>query len=293
MSSRISTILILGATRGIGEALARRFHAMGKKVIITGRERDEDKMQLLVNEMPGLEFRVETAKITPSQWDLTDLHLLQSHVTSILQEWPDLDTLFLNAAIQSHYNIFTSSPAAPSLSGMMAEFTTNLVAPILVAQAFAPHLLGRAKQGRETTLFITTSSLAYFPVPFYPGYCAAKAGLASFVKILRMQTQALQLEEDEGRERDERSEKLGGMKIIEVVPPYVDTALNAEHRAQTDALQGGEERAVQPMALGEYVDGFFEGLEEGEEEIAVGFAKKGVEVWKRGFWELRRRSGME
>lgn len=58
MSARISTILILGATRGIGEALARRFHAMGKKLIITGRERDEDKMQLLANEMPGLEFRV-------------------------------------------------------------------------------------------------------------------------------------------------------------------------------------------------------------------------------------------
>ena len=84
------------------------------------------------------------------------------------------------------------------------------------------------------------------------------------------------MEEDERRERDERSERVGGLKIIEVVPPYVDTALNAENRAQTDALQGGKEKAVQPMALGEYVDGFFEGLEEGEEEIAVGFAKKGV-----------------
>ncbi|CAO1603195.1 hypothetical protein XANCAGTX0491_006787 [Xanthoria calcicola] len=284
MSARISTILILGATRGIGEALARRFYAMGKKLIITGRERDEDKMQLLANEMPGLEFRV---------WDLTDLHLLQNHVTSILQKWPDLDTVFLNAAIQSHYNIFSSSPAAPSLSGMLAEFNTNLVAPVLVAQAFAPHFMGRAKQGRETTLFVTTSSLAYFPVPFYPGYCAAKAGLAAFVKILRMQAQALQLEGDERRERDERSKRVGGLKIIEVVPPYVDTALNAEHRAQTDALQGGEEKAVQPMALGEYVDRFFEGLEEGEEEIAVGFAKKGVEVSKRGFGELMQCSGME
>lgn len=235
----------------------------------------------------------QIAKGHTSQWDLTDLHLLQNHVTSILQKWPDLDTVFLNAAIQSHYNIFSSSPAAPSLSGMLAEFNTNLVAPVLVAQAFAPHFMGRAKQGRETTLFVTTSSLAYFPVPFYPGYCAAKAGLAAFVKILRMQAQALQLEGDERRERDERSKRVGGLKIIEVVPPYVDTALNAEHRAQTDALQGGEEKAVQPMALGEYVDRFFEGLEEGEEEIAVGFAKKGVEVSKRGFGELMQCSGME
>ncbi|KAL8879220.1 MAG: hypothetical protein Q9198_003129 [Flavoplaca austrocitrina] len=284
MSARISTILILGATRGIGEALAHHFHTISKKVIITGHERDEGKMQLLADELPGLEFWV---------WDLTDLHLLQNHVTSILQKWPDLDTVFLNAAIQSHYDIFTSSPAPPSPSGMLAEFHTNLVAPILVAQAFAPHLLGRAKQGRATALFVTTSSLAYFPVPFYPGYCAAKAGLASFVKILRMQARALELEKDERRKRDEEAEKVGGMRIIEVVPPYVGIALNAEHRAQTDALQGGEEKAVQPMGLGEYVDGFFEGLEEEEEEIAVGFAKKGVEVWKRGFGELMRCSGME
>ncbi|KAL8906781.1 MAG: hypothetical protein Q9171_006130, partial [Xanthocarpia ochracea] len=58
MSARISQILIFGATRGIGEALARRFHALGKKVIITGREQDEDKMQRLAKELQGLEYRV-------------------------------------------------------------------------------------------------------------------------------------------------------------------------------------------------------------------------------------------
>ncbi|KAL8976685.1 MAG: hypothetical protein Q9205_007364 [Flavoplaca limonia] len=214
MSARISTILILGATRGIGEALAHHFHTISKKVIITGHERDEGKMQLLADELPG------------------------------------------RASIRT---------------------------------AFA----GASEARAATALFVTTSSLAYFPVPVYPGYCAAKAGLASFVKILRMQARALELEKDERRKRDEEAEKVGGMRIIEVVPPYVDIALNAEHRAQTDALQGGEEKAVQPMALGEYVDGFFEGFEEEEEEIAVGFAKKGVEVWKRGFGELRRCSGME
>lgn len=176
---------------------------------------------------------------------------------------------------------------------MLAEFNTNLVAPILVTQAFAPHFIGRAKQGRETTLFITTSSLAYFPVPFYPGYCAAKAGLTAVVKILRMQAQALQLEGDERRERDKRSKRVRGLKIIKVVPPYVDTALKAEHRAQTDALQGRKEKAVQPIALGKYIDRFFKGLEEGEEQIAVRFTKRGVEVSKRRFEELIQCSGME
>ena len=58
MTTRISQILILGATRGIGLALARRFHALDKKVIITGRAQDEGKMQQSAKELPGLEYRV-------------------------------------------------------------------------------------------------------------------------------------------------------------------------------------------------------------------------------------------
>lgn len=53
MSSRIDTILIIGATRGIGEAMARRFHSMGKKVIAAGIS--EDKLTQLAQELPGLE----------------------------------------------------------------------------------------------------------------------------------------------------------------------------------------------------------------------------------------------
>lgn len=56
MSARIHTILILGATGGIGEALVRRFHSLGKKVIATGRR--QQKLTQLAQELPGLETRV-------------------------------------------------------------------------------------------------------------------------------------------------------------------------------------------------------------------------------------------
>ena len=58
MSARINTILILGATRGIGDGLARRFHSLGKNVIATGRGQDEDKLVQLSKELPGLQYRV-------------------------------------------------------------------------------------------------------------------------------------------------------------------------------------------------------------------------------------------
>lgn len=58
MSARINTILIIGAAGGIGQAMACRFHSMGKKVIATGREQDREKLIQLAHEAPGLEFRV-------------------------------------------------------------------------------------------------------------------------------------------------------------------------------------------------------------------------------------------
>jgi hypothetical protein len=47
------------------------------------------------------------------------------------------------------------------------------------------------------------------------------------------------------------------MNVVEVVPAYVDTLLNAAQRDQTDALQGVKDKAVQPMPLAEYIDHFF------------------------------------
>ena len=53
MSARINTILIIGATRGIGEAMTRRFHSMGKKVIAAGI--GQEKLIQLAQDLPGLE----------------------------------------------------------------------------------------------------------------------------------------------------------------------------------------------------------------------------------------------
>jgi short-subunit dehydrogenase involved in D-alanine esterification of teichoic acids len=55
MDERISTILIIGATSGLGEGYARRFHAMGKSVIITGRR--AERLLSIKQELSGIETR--------------------------------------------------------------------------------------------------------------------------------------------------------------------------------------------------------------------------------------------
>ena len=72
----------------------------------------------------------------------------------------------------------------PNDKEVIDEITTNLTAPNLIAQSFAPHLLTLAQSGTKTNLFITSSSLAYIPLAFYPTYCATKAGISAFTKIL-------------------------------------------------------------------------------------------------------------
>ena len=52
MSAQFGTILIIGATSGIGEAFARRYYADGKSIVATGRRLE--RLQILGRELPGL-----------------------------------------------------------------------------------------------------------------------------------------------------------------------------------------------------------------------------------------------
>ncbi|KAJ8123123.1 hypothetical protein ONZ43_g848 [Nemania bipapillata] len=203
-----------------------------------------------------------------------------TEVQGILTDFPKLDSVYINAGIQNHHMIFTHPL---NQKDIVEEMTTNLLAPVLISQYFAPHLLKLAQSGTYTNIFLTSSSLGYFPVPFYPVYCPTKAGIAAFAKVMRMQLEYTGCK---------------NMNVVEVVPPYVDTELNAAHRQQTDALQGGPQMAVQPMPLGEYIDRFFEALEltgadnSFKNEIGVGFGAQGAKVWNEGFQKLLNPSGL-
>ncbi|XXH02839.1 hypothetical protein Hte_009226 [Hypoxylon texense] len=255
MSSRINTILIIGATAGIGEAFTRRFHAMGKKVIATGRNRD--KLSSLANELPGLKTR---------HIDILDLGALPQTVHSILHDFPTLDTVLFTAGTQLFYSFFDPSSATPE--SIHAEVATNLTAPALLIRLFAPHLLQLANKGTETTLFITGSSIGYAPLSFYPTYYAAKSGVRSLIRVLRHQLAA--------------TPNGDNMRVVEIVPPYTDTGLGRAHREARMAAQGGPEKAFPVVPLAEFVDRFFESLEQPgpdgkiKKEISVGSGEAGV-----------------
>jgi len=261
MISRINTILIIGGTSGIGEQYARRFHEMGKKVIIAGR--NDAKLSALANELSGL----ETIK-----WDITDLYGLDSQVKSILEKHPQLDTIFLNAGIQKSFSFL--EPAQSSTESIKTEIDSNLTAPIILSRLFVPHLASLAEAGKQTNLLITSSSLAYFPLGFYPIYCPTKAAIHAFCVVLRQQINFAD------------SEVKKNLNIVEIVPPYTDTGLDSEHRAVVLEMQGGPEHAFPAIALDDYMTQSFASLEEVDDdgnfkkEVGVGFGQVGVDKWR-------------
>lgn len=211
---------------------------------------------------------------------------LPSAISAILHDFPTIDTVFITAGIQRSYSLFDPSEMESNPGAVEREITTNLTAPNLLMQLFAPHLVNRAKSGQVSNIFITTSSIGYVPLGFYPTYCATKSGLQALVKCFRQQ---LSLQGPELRRY---------INVVEVVPPYVDTALDRDHRAQVVAAQGGEKNSFPPMRLAEFIDLFFESLEQLspngsiKKEIAVGFGDTAAKAWRCSFEPMYEQMGL-
>lgn len=210
------------------------------------------------------------------QFDIADLQAVPANVNSILRDFSSLDTVIITAGIQRYFSLLDPSSITPDK--INNEITTNLTAPTFLIRLFVPHLLQLAEKGTKTTLFVTSSSLAYVPLSFYPTYCASKAGVQALVKILRQQLAF--------------SPNAENFRVVEIVPPYTDTGLDKAHREATIAIQGGPEKAFPAMPLNEFVSKFFESLEQpgpdGEikKEIGVGFGEMGSTLWRDSFGKV-------
>jgi len=182
-----NSILITGSTSGIGRALAERFHALGNKVIITGRR------QALVDEIvaanPGMAGYVS---------DQADAGAHEAFVKRLLAEHPDLNIVIANAGIMRSERVST----ARDLDDADAMIATNLMAPIRLIDALVDHLSSRP----DAAIATVTSGLAFAPLAATATYCATKAALHSYTLSLRA---AL---------KDK-------VEVIELAPPGVQTDL--------------------------------------------------------------------
>lgn len=165
--------------------------------------------------------------------------------------------MVLNSGIQRGLDF--SQPELIDLDVVDSELTTNYTAYVHLSKYF---LAALQKQPGPTALVFTTSALGLVPIPRCGNYCATKAALHQLILGMREQVKAT----------------MPNLKIVEIVPPAVQTELHDE-KNQPD-LKGG---SAFGMPLPEFMDEAWRGLLDGKEQIPIGMAGKAYETF-----ELRR-----
>lgn len=162
------TVLITGASSGIGEALVRQWARIGWKFALVARR--EDRLRALAAEIEG---RGAEALVIPA--DLSLAEGLGEIVDRTIAAFGRIDVLVNNAGFGLPNAYAESDPEA-----LRRQITVNLTVPILLTHAALPHL--RASKG---TIINIGSSITAMDLPVMGVYGTTKVALASWNNALR------------------------------------------------------------------------------------------------------------
>ena len=186
------SVLITGATRGLGENLARQFAARGYRLALTGRKQ-EDLDRLSAELAPG------AAELVVETLDVTDFGSIAAVIDRCAQRLNGLDIIVVNAGVAF------KTPAGKGHFDLIRQtIDVNLTAAIATAEA-AVELFRRQGHGQVVGI----SSIAGVRGMRGQGvYSASKAGFSRYLESLRVET---------------RGESI---VVTDLAPGYIDTDLN-------------------------------------------------------------------
>lgn len=161
------TLLITGASGGIGSALAEAYAGQGQTLILLGR--DEQRLKDVADRCRGVGAEVETASI-----DVRDTDALRELLDQISQRFP-LDMVIVNAGIIGDIGADAQGESWDAIERIV---NVNLTAALATADAVLPAM---RKRGSGQIVFISSIS-AYFGLPLTPTYAATKAALKSYAE---------------------------------------------------------------------------------------------------------------
>jgi len=175
MKLKDQTALVTGASRGIGEAIARAFAAEGARVAITGRSAQE--LKALQKELTGLGGRCESIVADLTQKGAVDLVWTQA-----TQALGPIDILVNNAGMGSSAN---PKPVIDYDDGFWETLLyINLTVPYLFSKKALPSMIER-RYGR----ILMTASINSKVGSFHgAAYAASKHGLLGLTRTLAMET---------------------------------------------------------------------------------------------------------
>lgn len=214
------TVIITGASRGIGSACARTMAAAGAHVVLAARS--FDAVDALAREL-----RAAGHEALAVNTDVTSPDDNETLAQAALAAFGSIDVLIANAGIESSATVLKSAPAE-----WIDTITTNLVGSYLGARAVLPAM---KEQGRGQLLFIG-SGVGHAKTFGRSAYGSSKAGVSYLSAVLATEVWRY------------------GISVNEIVPGPVATAMTENRWSLGEAPeQLPSERVKSPTEVADLV----------------------------------------
>lgn len=211
-----STVLVTGASSGIGAAFASSLAARGAHLILTARSKDKlERIAEELRQQHGISVHVFPA-------DLSEPGAPQQLLERIKAIGLSVDILINNAGFGKWAHFL-----GESLDTYEQMLSLNMTALVKLTYLCLPDMLARENGG----VINVASTAAFQPAPYIAVYSATKAFVLSFTEALA----------GEYRDRD--------IRILALCPGYTDTNFNAIAHVNATGIRFATPEAVAEAGL--------------------------------------------
>ena len=213
-------VFITGASSGIGQALALRFHRAGYRLALVARRTLEIKTWASAEGISADSYEIYSADVA-----VIDSIVAAGRECLVRQGLPDV--VIANAGI----SVGMDTSVRGDIDVMARTFATNNIG---MAATFHPFMGGMAERGSGTLVGIG-SVAGIRGLPGHGAYCASKAAAISYCESLRGEMRPL------------------GVRVVTLSPGYIDTPLTRQNRYSMPFLmQAGDfaDRAFKAISAG-------------------------------------------
>ena len=190
-------VFITGASSGIGQALAHRYHQAGFRLALVARRTSEVKTWASAQGISPDSYEIYSADVS-----VTDSIVAAGRDCIARQGVPDV--VIANAGI----SVGMDTAVRDDIDVMARTFATNNIG---MAATFQPFVDAMVQRGSGTLVGIG-SVAGIRGLPGHGAYCASKAAVISYCESLR------------GELRPH------GVRVVTVSPGYIDTPLTQQNR---------------------------------------------------------------
>jgi 3-oxoacyl-[acyl-carrier protein] reductase len=162
------TVVVTGASRGIGAAVAREFADAGAHVV--GCARDVDSLEVLVDEI-----RDQGGAATAVRTDVRDEYDVERLVEVAAREGGELDCVVANAGVY-HGEAGETPLSEESYTAIDDHLRTNARGVFATVREAVPHLADDAR------VLVTSGGVARDAKPGYGSYAVSKAAAEAFAR---------------------------------------------------------------------------------------------------------------